>query len=384
MQYHTFVNSQLLQSPFDVQIFQADETSTPSVDIVAVHDLGETATDAWTDEITTALAKSSKETPERGKNAATGNIAQTTMMSPPPFPAPASMVILDSKGRNTDSKKLVESGLKSPAMFECDASLAKLLRKARKDTASQMRSTEGSVQSSLELERTPPKEVNWIRDLLSHDIPRSRILAFGYREPDTDKKPFTWTEYVDRMAKGLLSHIQRARTDLSESRVPFVFIGYGFGGVIIQRAVELVLSGWRVPMAGEDPTAVEPPDQTKHAVPEKPSSTANDTTETKDKAPIRAHDIYQILLLDTPFPDYEDELFPANTNVRMCSIIEDIEDGEKDSGILNDVWDGFIKANYQALGGKAIDVTWLHSQAKGRQTDGHAPELVNVSTMRDR
>ena len=136
-------------------------------------------------------------------------------------------------------------------------------------------------------------------------------------------------------------------------------------------------------MAGENPTAVEDPDQTKHAISEKMSSTANDTTETKDNAQIRAHDIYQILLLDTPFPDYEDGLFPANTNVRMCSIIEDIEDGEKDSSILNDVWEGFVKANYQALDGEAIDVTWLHSQAKGRQTDGHTPELVSVSTMRD-
>jgi hypothetical protein len=321
---------------------------------------------------------------ERGRSAATGEITQTTVMSPPPVPAPASVVILDSKGKNADSKKIVESGPKSPRVSECDTNRAKLLRKARKDTASQMRSTEGSVQSSLELERCPPTEVNWIRDLLSHDIPRSRILAFCYREPDTDKKPFTWTEYVDTMAEGLLSHIQRARTDPSENRVPVVFIGYGFGGVIIQRAVELVLSGWRVPMAGENPTAVEPPDQTEHAVPEKMSSTANDTSETKDNAPIRAHDIYQVLLLDTPFPDHEDGLFPANTNVRMCSIIEDIEDGEKGSSILNDVWEGFLKANYHALGRKAIDVTWLHSQAKGRQTDGHASELVNVSTIRDR
>lgn len=302
------------------------------------------------------------------------------MMSPLPAPAPALVVMLDLKGKNVDSKKLVESSPKSPRVSEYDTSRAKLLRKARKDNpASLMRSTEGSVQSSLEMERQPPKQVNWIRDLLSHDIPRSRILAFGYREPDTDKKPFTWTEYVDRMAKGLLSRIQEARMDPSENRVPVVFIGYGFGGVIIQRAVEMVLSGWRVPMAGENPTAVELADRTKHAVPGKTSTTANDTTETKDKVPIRAHDIYQILLLDTPFPDHEDALFPANSNVRMCSIIEDIEDGEKDSSILNDVWEGFVKANYQALGGKAIDVTWLHSQAKGRQTDGHASEMVNVS-----
>lgn len=301
------------------------------------------------------------------------------MMSPPTVPVPASGMVLDPRGKNADPKKLVESGPKSPAVTEYDTSKAKLMRKARKDTATQMRSTEGSVQSSLDLERHPPKEVHWIRDLLSKDIPRSRILAFSYQEPDSDKKPFTWAEYVDRMAKGLLSHIQQARTDPSGNRVPIVFIGYGFGGVIIQRAVELVLTG-KAPMAGERPTAAELADETKHVVPEKTSSTANDTAETKDKAAIRTHDIYQILLLDTPFPN-EDPLFPANSNVRMCSIMEDIDDGEKDSGIVNDVWKGFATAYSRAPDGKAIDVTWLYSQAKGRQMDGHASEMVNVSTL---
>lgn len=370
-----------------MQIFPALKTSTPSFDIIAVHDLGETASDAWTDVVIVPLAKSSKGMPERGKSVETGDIAHTAVLSTPPGPAPApaqatataSALATKPKGDNEDSKRLVPSSLKPPGVSDNETSKAKHSRKARKDTALQMRSTEGSVQSSLELKRQATKKVNWIRDLLSRDIPRSRILTFSYQGPDIEEKPFAWTEFVDKMAKGLITHIQRARKEGPENRVPIVFIGYGFGGVIIQRAIELMLGG-NAPMAGESPTDAELADWRKHAVSEKTSATANDTADSKDKATISAHDIYQILLLDTPFPS-EAALFPRNTNVRMCSIIEEIEDWEKDSKILDGVWEGFAKVCPRHRGDTDIDVTWLHSQVKGRQTDDLASEMVNVSVL---
>ncbi|KAK4445380.1 hypothetical protein QBC34DRAFT_164902 [Podospora aff. communis PSN243] len=262
----------LLRPPeFELQVFPADPSATASVDIIAVHDLGENAAEAWTDGV----------------------------------------------GWGTD------------------------------------RSHESS-----DWER--PRPVNWVRDLLGSDLPRSRILLFSYPAPNFEKKSASWIEYVHYVAEQLLEHIRNHRATVQQQDVPIVFIGYGFGGVVIQKAIETLVTQGSQEMQGNE-------------------EDAHQRTTRKLSVP---GGIYLALFLDTPFPEpeHEDEdvarLFPPNTNVRMCDIIQRIEEHEKDSDVLERVWAGMVDAYDKSPDAEDIDVTWLYSQAKTKQHELSASDLV--------
>ncbi|KAK1831012.1 hypothetical protein QBC39DRAFT_352673 [Podospora conica] len=358
------------------------------VDIIAVHDLGELAKDAWTywpdaDELAGAgVGESNKETTNRKRRNFSGNVKTRkgstdhaithfdTAVSPQ-NPANAPM----PQGKNSERSKHAGSN-------------TNLLNLAQDET--------GDPRSPQD--QASRKDVNWLRDLLNHDIRGSRILAFSYGQPDSDNKDFTWEGYVNKTAEGLLRHIQQVRPRTSgRRRIPVVFVGYGFGGIIIQRAVEHALrleqsKNTKTTKRVENTTCTEPAGQSKQTTGNTTSNSTKKPPETKEKGALVARDIYQVLFLDTPFP--QDDKFPANMNVRMCDIIKTVENKEKDSKILDDVWEGFSEIvsksfpercrvapegfNQAVSQWRTMNLTWLHSQATPKQSDGRPAEQVNT------
>ncbi|KAK5654262.1 hypothetical protein OQA88_7437 [Cercophora sp. LCS_1] len=324
---------QLESSDFGLQIFKEDESTSVSVDIIAVHDLGETAADAWTDGVGPATGRVRGTMAEREREGSPSSHDQRA----PPVKRRTGDTLAEPRGKNVE--------LLAPTAALGD---------------DRRRSTERSARSSSELDK---RRVNWLEDLLSHDIPQSRILAFSYPEPNFGKKSGGWIRYVENVAQQLLERVGRCRS-ASDKDVPIVFIGYGFGGVIIQKAIELAVTRAQ----SQDEVVL-----------------------------VHSQAIYQMLFLDTPFPEpeHEDEaeqrLFPANTNVRMCDIIRQIEEREKDSEILETVWASFLKAYEEAYESPDddIDVTWLYSQAKTRTAGEHlqlsslVADRLNVTTKID-
>ncbi|KAK0643778.1 hypothetical protein B0T16DRAFT_188724 [Cercophora newfieldiana] len=307
--------AQFESSDFGLQVFKAEEPTPVSVDIIAVHDLGETASDAWTDGVGPATGRVRGTMAEREREASPSSHDQR----PPPVKRLTGDTLADPKGKND------------------------LLAPTVPLVNDRQRSTERSARSSSEFDK---RRVNWLQDLLSHDIPQSRILAFSYPEPNFGKKSGGWIRYVENVAQQLLNYVGRYRSDAGNRNVPIVFIGYGFGGVIIQKAIELAVTRRQ----SQDESVLVP-----------------------------AQAIYQMLFLDTPFPEPEHEdgaeerLFPPNTNVRMCDIIRQIEEREKDSEILETLWASFLNAYEKAYASPDddIDVTWLYSQAKTKPAGEH-------------
>jgi len=374
----------LRASDFGLQVFHADDSISQSisVDIIAVHDLGETSAEAWTDGVGLAPGRIREIVLGLGRGRDASPSSQDRW---PPVKRRTAEFPAESKGKNPDLTQT------TPDMR------AHGIRKEPKD---RLRSAEGSARSSSEFER--PHAVHWLRDLLSNDIPQSRILAFSYPAPDFEKKTENWLAYVERVAGQLVELVSEFRTATGPEGSPIVFIGYGFGGVIIQKAIELIVCGTSPPEghfeaentqgnADSDPhdgqgQDVGSRDEEGGISPGNQQLTGSTDATTPDRSGLPARAIYQTLFLDTPFPEpeheneHEERLFPANTNVRMCDIIRQIEEHEKDSGILEKVWAGYLSAYDKTV--QAIDVTWLYSQAKTRQTDLQPSELVTVSDFR--
>lgn len=315
-----------------------------------------------------------------------------------------------------------------------------------------------SIRSSSEFERPEkPRRVNWLRDFLTNDIPNSRVLAFSYPGPKFERKqpvppggpgdkkdktpaaPTTgtgagtgvkaapgaakpggpptannaqpgqkWMEYVESAAKDLLQRIKRSRSIFYQKEVPIVFIGYGFGGIIIQKALELAAKENMPPR--ERPDKKKPEEKPKEvkeenesagvsAIPSTPAATPAATADpvtpslektaeapvkqpkpapVKDPFPLKH--VYQVLFLDTPFPKIHDaergHLFPDNTNVRMCQILLEIEMREKGAKLVEKTWlslQGRLEVVPTPLN---FAVTWMYSHGRVKQADGDNSQLV--------
>ncbi|KAM7187525.1 hypothetical protein V8F33_011172 [Rhypophila sp. PSN 637] len=334
------------------------------------------------------------------------------------------------------------------------------LKTSRRDNKESIKE-KASIRSSSEFERPEkPRRVNWLRDFLTNDIPNSRVLAFSYPGPkferkqpaapgsSTDKKdkaaasspgagaglgpgaststtpkkpgsgttPATgtpignnaqtgqkWMEYVESAAKDLLQRIKRSRSIFYQKEVPIVFIGYGFGGIIIQKALELAAKENMPPR--ERPEKKETEEKPKEVKEENGSTSVPATTDNmKDattppalpptpsekpaegpvkrpkpapvKDPFPLQHVYQVLFLDTPFPKIHDSerghLFPDNTNVRMCQILLEIEMREKGAKLVEKTWlslQGRLEVVPTPLN---FAVTWMYSHGRVKQPDGDA------------
>ncbi|KAK4214268.1 hypothetical protein QBC37DRAFT_284262, partial [Rhypophila decipiens] len=316
----------MIQPAYRLNVYQAAPTPIASVDIIAVHDLEESQESAWTYELTSRhLNSKSPDTPR----------------SPDGKPDPIAM-----GGKETPGEGLPSPLNPRPMRTEPRDNKLKTSRRDNKESIKE----KASIRSSSEFERPEkPRRVNWLRDFLTNDIPNSRVLAFSYPGPKFERKQPTWMEYVESAAKDLLQRIKRSRSIFYQKEVPIVFIGYGFGGIIIQKALELA--------AKENMPPRERPEKKKPE--EKP----------------KEH-VYQVLFLDTPFPKIHDSerghLFPDNTNVRMCQILLEIEMREKGAKLVEKTWlslQGRLEVVPTPLN---FDMTWMYSHGRVKQPEGDA------------
>ncbi|KAH7303392.1 hypothetical protein B0I35DRAFT_517349 [Stachybotrys elegans] len=103
-----------------------------------------------------------------------------------------------------------------------------------------------------------PKAGNWLTDptMLAGDVDRARALAFSYRslEPTqspqpTDNPPnkLDYDKYLKEMAEALLSQLKEKRVGYF-SQTLLVFIGTGFGCLIIQKLITLIAESQELSM----------------------------------------------------------------------------------------------------------------------------------------
>ncbi|RPB13466.1 hypothetical protein P167DRAFT_115662 [Morchella conica CCBAS932] len=73
----------------------------------------------------------------------------------------------------------------------------------------------------------------WLRHYFSQDIPNYRTMIYGYNSNLTAHAIHTTQDY----SKGFLEELIKARKTEQEKRRPLIFIGHGFGGVIIVQSL---------------------------------------------------------------------------------------------------------------------------------------------------
>ncbi|KAL1598071.1 hypothetical protein SLS59_007081 [Nothophoma quercina] len=78
--------------------------------------------------------------------------------------------------------------------------------------------------------------VHWLRDLLPHDLPRARILSWGY-DANTHSGSRVSCEYLFDHARTLVSDLCLERQITETSRRPIVFVAHSLGGIIVKSAL---------------------------------------------------------------------------------------------------------------------------------------------------
>ncbi|TVY67461.1 Protein SERAC1, partial [Lachnellula suecica] len=82
---------------------------------------------------------------------------------------------------------------------------------------------------------TEPKSHKlWLRDFLPHDIPRARIMVYGY-----DATPVLGASMagIEEHARDLLGEMGKRRERGDEAQRPIIFIGHSLGGLVIKQAL---------------------------------------------------------------------------------------------------------------------------------------------------
>ncbi|KFY69494.1 hypothetical protein V496_00200 [Pseudogymnoascus sp. VKM F-4515 (FW-2607)] len=84
----------------------------------------------------------------------------------------------------------------------------------------------------------------WLRDSLPQDIPKARVLVYGYDTSLVD--PNTKNSITD-LAKTFLSTVKAFRTATKTSRRPLIFVGHSLGGLLVKEALHIASNGCEDP-----------------------------------------------------------------------------------------------------------------------------------------
>ncbi|KAF4966735.1 hypothetical protein FSARC_5600 [Fusarium sarcochroum] len=83
---------------------------------------------------------------------------------------------------------------------------------------------------------TAENGVHWLRDLLPDDVPRARILSWGY-DANTHAASGTSSLYLYDHARTLVSDLSRRRKLTDSSQRPIIFIAHDLGGIVVKSAL---------------------------------------------------------------------------------------------------------------------------------------------------
>ncbi|KAK3362425.1 hypothetical protein B0T25DRAFT_6339 [Lasiosphaeria hispida] len=192
---------------------------------------------------------------------------------------------------------------------------------------------------------------NWLQDttMLPRTLPGARVLTYTYPKLNLSSES-DQSDYLDKAASSLLNALGGARQSAEDSdRVPIVFIGAGFGGIIVQKMIALAASK-----------------EALNASDKESQATGKGKSAEMERLPLILDHIASVIFLDTSFPEEESEdskgFFPANVNVRMCAIVEVMEEMEWKDSDVESVWNEFWTALCQR--GHDARVLWFHSTGR--------------------
>uniref|UniRef100_A0A0B7KQ80 DUF676 domain-containing protein n=1 Tax=Bionectria ochroleuca TaxID=29856 RepID=A0A0B7KQ80_BIOOC len=83
---------------------------------------------------------------------------------------------------------------------------------------------------------TAANEINWLRDLLPHDLPHSRIIYWGY-DANTHNRSRVSCQYLYGHAQTLVSDLCRKRRLTDSVKRPIIFVAHSLGGIIVKSAL---------------------------------------------------------------------------------------------------------------------------------------------------
>ncbi|KAF2813521.1 uncharacterized protein BDZ99DRAFT_412343 [Mytilinidion resinicola] len=78
--------------------------------------------------------------------------------------------------------------------------------------------------------------VNWLRDLLPHDLPNVRVLSWGY-DANTHSRSRVSCQYLFDHARTLVSDLCLERQVTQTNKRPIVFVAHSLGGIIVKSAL---------------------------------------------------------------------------------------------------------------------------------------------------
>ncbi|KAI5460797.1 hypothetical protein BGZ63DRAFT_445709 [Mariannaea sp. PMI_226] len=80
----------------------------------------------------------------------------------------------------------------------------------------------------------PNSNTIWLLDFLPRDVPRTRVLVYGY---DTQLLDSQSKQSIKDLGLALLEQVKAFRGDDDTSRRPIIFLGHSLGGLLIKEAL---------------------------------------------------------------------------------------------------------------------------------------------------
>jgi hypothetical protein len=180
---------------------------------------------------------------------------------------------------------------------------------------------------------------NWLNDaqMLPSLLPGARIQTFSYPRLNLKsiRNKSEQTKYIDNAAERLNIELEKVRPPKDYGNIPIIFIGAGFGGMVVQRAITMAAT---------------------------PNNTSKDgtTSGAADATIVPKKSLAHIVFLDTPFPNVTGELegsFPSNSNARVGAILKKMKRWEGPN--VDSIWQGFWESLCRPQ--QEVRVLWLYS-----------------------
>ncbi|KAI1171710.1 hypothetical protein F4777DRAFT_43189 [Nemania sp. FL0916] len=352
-----------------------NEFDLPTIDIVAVHDLEQKVTTAWTYTKHTVDTKSrlkgldrnypGESHERRGMNytqerlapgirnfSAVEKIASSLNASSVALRDEAPMVTVSRPGATLKDKGKVIDEVYRRAPAPAHPSQQQVGPLGDDDLISHYSNRPPSSKGSKSLSQMESKPGNWLTDLTTFatGLDKARVFGFPYDPPTklNEDESLKVKRIINNAAEGILYNLREARQG-SLSSIPLVFIATGFGCLIIQRFIALISES------------------------EKESSSILDM-------------IAAVIFFDAPNPIMKDHYrseagfmepkFPLPTSSRRIARVKTfLESGAIDSW---DLWRRF----HNPLKERALSIVWYYTAAEGTSQTVVSPDTESVKFIR--